>query len=403
MTAPVLNGSLSSFHLPQVLTFLSTTRKSGMLTVTTDARKATFYFDDGALVYAGSNQEQFRLGSILLRKKKISQQERERIDALMLREGGRFGEIAIQNGVMSEDQLRDYLKVQVSEIVYDAFVWEQGTFGFSEGGTVPQHAVTIAIDLPNLIMEGARRIEEWEQCIKLLPDKTAVFRVVTAPTGDKITLTADEWKVLFLINGVRTLEDLCHDAEEDAFSVYRVVYGLLSNHLIESVAAPPKEDETVGRKAEEPAASPLATNAAADDATVRQVSPRFSAESTMRAPSDDTNLLVSSEARLSYADVVRPTIARLKLTSGANQGTVIPLSDAEYLLGRHRDNSIHLDDLGVSGFHARIYRGAEGYVLEDLKSRNGTWINGARVYHATLAHGDQIHVGQSDLLYEVLF
>lgn len=123
----------------------------------------------------------------------------------------------------------------------------------------------------------------------------------------------------------------------------------------------------------------------------------------MREASDDTSLLVSSEARLSYSDVVRPTIARLKLSNGANDALAIPLSEPEYLLGRHRDNSIHLDDLGVSGFHARIYRGAEGYVIEDLKSRNGTWINGARVYHATLTSGDVIHVGQSDLLYEVLF
>ena len=44
----------------------------------------------------------------------------------------------------------------------------------------------------------------------------------------------------------------------------------------------------------------------------------------------------------------------------------------------------------------------EGYVIEDLKSRNGTWVNGMRVFHATLANGDCVHVGQTDLMFEVL-
>lgn len=273
MSSPVLHGALSAFRLPQVLTFLSTARKSGSLTIAADSRQALLYFDDGALVYAGSNQEQFRLGSVLLRRKRISPEERDRIDGLMLREGGRFGQIALQTGILTEAQLRDYLKVQVSEIVYDAFVWEGGTFSFVEQAELPVHAVTIAVDLPNLIMEGARRIDEWEQCVKLLPEKGVIFRVVASPGGEKITLTADEWKILFLINGVRSLEDLCHDAEEDALTVYRVVYGLLSNHLIEVAPVQPQDEETVGRVAAGAPVYATAPAADADDATVRQLLP----------------------------------------------------------------------------------------------------------------------------------
>ena len=100
--------------------------------------------------------------------------------------------------------------------------------------------------------------------------------------------------------------------------------------------------------------------------------------------SDDTNLLVSTEAKLSYNDVVKPTIAQLTITSGDDAGPMFPLTEAEYLIGRQRDNQIPLADLGVSGHHARIYRGPDGYVIEDLKSRNGTWLNGARIFHALL-------------------
>jgi hypothetical protein len=375
----VLQGDVSAFRLPDVLTFLCTTRKSGTLILTNGTAEAYLFYRDGALVYAGSNQEHFRLGSILLRKKKITREQRDRIDALMQNAGGRFGELAVREGVLTEQQLRGFLKVQVSEIVFDAFVWSGGTFEFAAETALPQHAVTISIDLGNLIMEGARRIEEWEQCIRLLPDKAMIFRVVATPRDEKITLTADEWKILFLINGQRTIDDLCRDTEEDAFQVYRVLYGLYANKLIET-------------------ASPV--RQMADDATVRQSSPSFGSETTLanEEADDDTSLLVSSDAHLSYADVVRPIVGQFRTPDG----TIVPLVESEYLIGRHRENTIQLADPGVSGFHARIYRGPDGFVLEDLKSRNGTWVNGERVYQMTLTSGDRVHVGTTDLLYEVL-
>lgn len=390
---PVLQGDASAFRLPEVLTFLSTTRKSGTFTFVNGTREAHLFFDDGALIYANSNQEPFRLGAILLRKKKITREQRERIDALMQRDGGQFGQLCVQSGVMTDAELRDSLKIQVSEIVYDAFLWDGGTFSFVQETSLPAHAVTISIDLANLIMEGARRIEEWEQCLKLLPDQSTIFRVVATPRDEKITLTAEEWKILFMINGQRTIAELCEDSEDDPLNVYRLLYGLRANKLIE-VAGERTHDDT-GRE--------VMTGAINADATIRQTSPKFGSESTIQdeEPGDDTSLLVASEERLlSYSDMVRPTVAQLKIE---HDGTIIPLTDPEYLLGRHRENNIQLSDPGISGFHARIYRGPEGYVIEDLKSRNGTWLNGARVYVATLTSGDRVHLGQIDLMYEVLF
>ena len=51
----------------------------------------------------------------------------------------------------------------------------------------------------------------------------------------------------------------------------------------------------------------------------------------------------------------------------------------------------------------RAGRGPDGYVIEDLKSRNGVWLNGSRVFHAVLKNGDRVRLGTTDYLYEVLF
>lgn len=380
MTNAVLHGSLGSFKLADVLTLLSMGRKSGTLSLTSDQRHTSVVFVNGAVVYAGSNQEKLRLSAILLRKKKITAEQFEAIDALV-RSGQQFGQIALQRGVLTEDQLRDFLKIQVAEVLFDAFVWIAGDFSFSEELELPEYAVTITVDLPNLIMEGARRIEEWEQCLQLLPDGSTVYRVVASPRDDKITLTQDEWKLLFMINGQRTLEDLVRDADEDQLSVYRIIYGLAANQLIEPVRS--------GTQAQ------LSSRNGPPDDTMRQTAPVFHTEPTVRdgEVGDDTSLLITSDERR--------LVAQLVLTDDA-EARKFSLTDTEYLVGRHRDNNIQITDLGISGFHARIFRSGDGYAIEDLKSRNGIWINGTRVFHATLRNGDLVRLGATDLKFEVV-
>lgn len=379
MTTAVLHGSLGSFKLADVLTLISMGRKSGTLSLTSDQRVASVVFVNGAVVYAGSNQEKLRLSAILLRKRKITREQFDAMDSLV-RDGKQFGQIALQQGVLSEDQLRDFLKIQVAEVLFDAFVWTEGGFSFAEELDLPEYAVTITVDLPNLIMEGARRIEEWEHCLQLLPDSSTVYRVVASPRDDKITLTQDEWKLLFMINGQRTLEALVRDSDEDPLNVYRIVYGLAANQLIEPV----RESQT-GR---------TGVSGPPDD-TMRQTAPIFHAEPTMRdgEVGDDTSLLITSDEKL--------VVAQLVIGDSEPGARKVSLTDSEYLVGRHRDNHIQISDLGVSGFHARIFRSSEGYAIEDLKSRNGIWINGTRVFHATLRNGDTVRFGATDVKYEV--
>jgi len=375
MSSMSLQGSLEVFKIPDVLTFLHSVRKTGMLTLTLAEKEAYIFFRAGSVVYAASNQESLRLGPILARKKKLSRDQAAEIDDLMLRSGGRFGDIALQKGVVNQSQLDDFLKIQSSEVIYDAFVWKSGDFAFYDGIDLPPNAVTISIDLANLIMEGARRISEWEECLRLLPDSSVAFRVAADPEAEKITLTLDEWKILFLINGQRTLEDLCRDTDADAFQVYRLVYGLLANKLIQVV----------------------------DDETIRQQIADFTADSTFRETPDDTSLLIAEDATLTFREVIKKTVAQLLVMGGNEAGTVIPLIENEYQIGRHHDSHIQLTDLGISSHHARIFRSPDGFVVEDLKSRNGTWVNGTRVFHSVLKDGDQIRVGETDLRFETLF
>src|SRR5947207_480373 len=91
-----------------------------------------------------------------------------------------------------------------------------------------------------------------------------------------------------------------------------------------------------------------------------------------------------------------PSRATLTLVSGPNAGAMYPLLLDESVIGRTRDCAIRIDDPGISRRHARIVRrGPEAYFLEDLGSRNGTFVRGNRVTTQALGEGDRLALGPS--------
>jgi diguanylate cyclase (GGDEF)-like protein len=91
-----------------------------------------------------------------------------------------------------------------------------------------------------------------------------------------------------------------------------------------------------------------------------------------------------------------PSRATLTLVSGPNAGAIYPLLLDENVIGRTRDCSIRIEDPGISRRHARIVRrGPETYYLEDLGSRNGTFVRGNKITNQLLGEGDRLAIGPS--------
>ncbi|HEY1525493.1 MAG TPA: FHA domain-containing protein [Candidatus Angelobacter sp.] len=72
----------------------------------------------------------------------------------------------------------------------------------------------------------------------------------------------------------------------------------------------------------------------------------------------------------------------------------VALTQAATTIGRLPDNSVQIDNLAVSGHHAKISWDTDHYVVEDLGSLNGTYVNNERVGKATLKHGDHVKIGK---------
>ena len=374
-----LQGTLHSFHISEVLTFLNMGEKTGTLNLSTGSTVVDIYIQKGNVVYAKSNQERMRLSALLLRKERIDEECWRRIEQLMRTQQEKFGRVAVEQKILTEAELGDFLKIQASEIIYDCFVWDSGRFSFTDARELPPHAITIAIDHKNLIMEGARRINEMEYITQNLPPNDSVLNLISDPaTQESMQLTLEEWKILFLIDGKRTLEDISNESSSDRLEVYRFLYGLLANKMVEvlQVVSQP-ETHTEGNRHVTAIADPT-------------------------IPSD-TGLLVSATARFTYKDVLKITLARLTLKKTDTEKETFPLIEQEYYIGRQMGNQIHLTDPSISNVHARIFKGPEGYVLEDMNSRNGTFVNGVRIDRKLLHENDAVRLGNSNFVYNIVY
>lgn len=92
-------------------------------------------------------------------------------------------------------------------------------------------------------------------------------------------------------------------------------------------------------------------------------------------------------------------MARLILMFNKQVVKEYPLDKEGVTIGRNEDNTIMVDNLAVSGYHARIDLAGKDHILTDLQSTNGTFVNDKKVVSHKLSHGDNVIVGKHVILF----
>lgn len=115
-----------------------------------------------------------------------------------------------------------------------------------------------------------------------------------------------------------------------------------------------------------------------------------------KAEHDGRGLTVEDQATI---DALRPGTALLIVLRGPNSGARFLLDDPEVTSGRHPDSDIFLDDVTVSRRHAEFAREGTGFVVKDVGSLNGTYLNRERIDVTALAGGDEVQIGKYRLVF----
>jgi hypothetical protein len=150
-----------------------------------------------------------------------------------------MGEILIAQGAVTRRDVERYMRQQIESVVFDLFSWNEGSFTFADGVDKRVKAdAAIRVSIESLLMEGARRIDEWSRMGDRIPNADVVPRLAeTREAPDSfIDLRPAEWEVLTLIDGNHSLRDIAAELAVSEFEVAKTVYGMLSTELIEIVS-----------------------------------------------------------------------------------------------------------------------------------------------------------------------
>jgi hypothetical protein len=233
-----LAGNLQTVSFPDILQLLAAGKKTGILEIRTSTRQKEVAFKDGNIIFASSvNSSEDLLGNMLLKRGRISKTDLDRAIALHKQTGRQLGTTFIDMNLFDKAEIADCLRMQIEEIVYNLFSWREGDFQFLEGSAPKNTPFLLDLNTMSIIMEGTRRIDEWLEIQKVLPPDDVHLALAKSPklSGEEVTLTIEEFKVLALINGERILPELIDQSPFGEFVTCRAIYRLVVNNLIEVV------------------------------------------------------------------------------------------------------------------------------------------------------------------------
>ncbi|MFN2565674.1 MAG: DUF4388 domain-containing protein [Gemmatimonadaceae bacterium] len=239
-----IEGPLRELGIHDVFQLLDLSRKTGMLRVTSELRddEGIVLFESGRVVQASVRSNPMSLEEMLLRSGRVTETDIERARAMRSGNGrGRgLGEHLVQCGALSRKELERQMRLQIESVVFELMSWREGFFSFEERTPDELPATPeIHVSTESLLMEGARRIDEWSRIADKIPSLSVVPTLApvdhTHPT--QIDLLPDEWEVLAMIDGKRDLRAIATVLGRAEFDIAKVVYGLVTTGVVE-VRAP---------------------------------------------------------------------------------------------------------------------------------------------------------------------
>jgi DNA-binding transcriptional ArsR family regulator len=172
-----LSGTLKDFGIADILQLIGHQTKTGRLTLKSGGEEVEVFFIDGNVVFASDKSRNSKnlLGSLLLRAELLSAEQLEEALGVQQRTLKRLGDILVDNGAVTQQQLGQMMRLQTTETLYKLFAWKNGSYEFSQEDVDPSRSTFDAVRAESILLEGFRRMDEWPALKKKVPWQDATF------------------------------------------------------------------------------------------------------------------------------------------------------------------------------------------------------------------------------------
>jgi hypothetical protein len=232
-----IEGPLRELGIHDVFQLLDLSRKTGALRVTSELRDDEGYvlFEGGKVIHASVQSNPTSIERILRQAGKLTDADMAAALAVTAPAGLGLGDRLVQAGVVSQKEMERHLHQAIESVVFELMSWREGFFSFEECvvSDVPIDA-KIRISTESLLMEGARRIDEWSRIADKVPSLSAVPELAPVD-GDRasvLDLLPHEWEVLMMIDAMRDLRGIAGSLGRSEFEIAKIAYGLVSTGVV---------------------------------------------------------------------------------------------------------------------------------------------------------------------------
>jgi hypothetical protein len=233
-----LKGNLRDFSITQLLNLVNVAQKTGTLVVERSQEQVFVSFREGKLSFARNGADASGLTMVLYHAKKLSAAQ---VRAINERSGGmsdkELGLLLINSNYLSQQEILSSLQAYYLSMVNRLFSWSEGLFHFDNDLLPPKDRITVRISLENLIIEGSRKMREWEQLQGEIPslEMALKFSERQGVNLRNLNLSVDEWKVVSYINPKNTIQQIAKATNKNDLEIRRIVYSFMQAGLVEMV------------------------------------------------------------------------------------------------------------------------------------------------------------------------
>jgi tetratricopeptide (TPR) repeat protein len=233
-----IQSSIRELGLFDLFQVLYMNRKTGRLLIsgTPQGADAQVLFHEGAVCFAAiHNRVPKSISALLIEWGVLNEASRIKVE-LAMQKYHNLLDCLESEGLVSRNHMENFLASRVRECVFEIFKWDKGEYSFIEEQLDRKREVLITFNTENLILEGARRIDEWSNIKNKVPSEHSVFRICSENEDNQgMNLKPKEWEILSLIDGKRSVAEVNEAVGEDLFSTSKLIYGLVVMGVIELV------------------------------------------------------------------------------------------------------------------------------------------------------------------------
>jgi len=231
-------GDLAEKGLPEILYTIDRFQVAGVIEAEKDGVVKSVHIKDGRVIHAASSDLNDSLGTFLRRRGKLSEERYSETMRIRGETERRYGEVLVEAGILAPMEVYEAIRQHLEAIVWSLFSWEQGAVLFSIGDFAPpNNRVRIELPMPQVILQGIKRAPNARALVSRLGKRETVFE----PYWEhefliEAGLEKAEYDLLQLIDGQRSLLEVCADGPFSAAENAKLMYGFYVLGLIEDSA-----------------------------------------------------------------------------------------------------------------------------------------------------------------------